>query len=294
MYRFYGWQTADVRDRRGMTPRDYYDLLSGLWAADTCAPRMRRSWSPQNPTLGQCSITAFLVQDIYGGEVLGVPLADGAFHCFNAVDGCVFDLTSEQFGDEALDYAHSVPQRREDHFARAEKRARYGLLRGRLAAALRARDGCDGDLAAWDGQLVRLMDLGGETFEGICEHNSPAYNGHEYGREEAGLQIERLLFYESDIARLERLEAFSGPYGRLEEATAEAGLDLLEEALDSEKPAHVLRQLRWLEDKLDGAGGRDWPDRDGALAAIRRLRDAAPDESVRGAAAEVLRRLGQA
>ena len=27
-YHFYGWQTADITDERGLTPRDYYDLLS--------------------------------------------------------------------------------------------------------------------------------------------------------------------------------------------------------------------------------------------------------------------------
>lgn len=30
-----------MKDKRGLTPRDYYDLLSGIWCADTCAPRMR-------------------------------------------------------------------------------------------------------------------------------------------------------------------------------------------------------------------------------------------------------------
>ena len=136
MYKFYGWEGADVRDERGLTPRDYYDLLSGIWAADTCAPRMRAKWTKENPTFGQCSITAFLIQDIFGGRVLGVPRRDGTFHCFNDVDGCVFDLTSEQFGDEVLDYENCPEQRREAHFAKAEKKERYELLKARLAAAL--------------------------------------------------------------------------------------------------------------------------------------------------------------
>ena len=135
-YRFWGWQTADVRDARGLTPRDYYDLLSDLWSADTCAPRMRSDWSPENRTLGQCSITAFLLQDLYGGKVLGVPLGDGNFHCFNEVDGCAFDLTSEQFGDEKLDYDHCPEQDRQVHFAKEEKRRRYELLKERLFSAL--------------------------------------------------------------------------------------------------------------------------------------------------------------
>ena len=101
---FYGWERATVsalnHDYPGIeTPRDLYDALLGLWCADTCAPRMRSEWTPDNPTLGQCSITAFLVQDIFGGQVYGVPLKDGGFHCFNVVDGRRFDLTSQQFGD---------------------------------------------------------------------------------------------------------------------------------------------------------------------------------------------------
>ena len=119
-YIFYGWQTADIRDAKGLTPRDYYDLLSDIWCADTCAPRLRSGWSPENKTLGQCSITAFLLQDIYGGIVRGVALSDGNYHCFNDVNGCVFDLTSEQFGDEKLDYADCPEQLRKTHFAKEE------------------------------------------------------------------------------------------------------------------------------------------------------------------------------
>ena len=131
-YKFYGWETADIKDSLGRTPRDYYDILSDLWCAETCAPRMRDKWSPENKTLGQCSITAFLVQDIYGGKVYGVKRPDGNYHCFNDVDGCVFDLTSEQFGDEKLDYSNCPEQFREVHFAKEEKRQRYELLREKL------------------------------------------------------------------------------------------------------------------------------------------------------------------
>lgn len=131
-YRFYGWETADIKDADGMTPRDYYDLLSKIWCADTCAPRMRDKWSPQNLTLGQCSITAFLMQDIFGGKVYGILRPGGNYHCFNDVGGCVFDLTSEQFGDEVLNYENCPEQFRKVHFAKVEKRQRYEYLRERL------------------------------------------------------------------------------------------------------------------------------------------------------------------
>ena len=90
-YLFYGWETADIKDEKDLTPRDYYDLLENIWTAETCAPRLRGDWSPENKTLGQCSITAFLVQDIFGGKVYGIKRGSGNYHCFNNVDGCIFE-----------------------------------------------------------------------------------------------------------------------------------------------------------------------------------------------------------
>lgn len=135
VYRFYGWQVP-LADRFGLTPAEYYDLLSDIWSADTCAPRMRGDWRPENRTLGQCSITAFLMQELFGGRVCGVPLPEGGVHCFNMVDGHCFDLTSEQFGDRRLTYRDCQEQFREVHFAKEEKLARYRLLKHRLLAAL--------------------------------------------------------------------------------------------------------------------------------------------------------------
>ena len=97
----------------------------------TCAPRMQEKWSEANPTCGQCSITAFLVQDIFGGEVYGVPLGDGSYHCFNKVGDAVFDLTSEQF-DHPLAYTMDFQQSRETHFAKVEKKARFETLKDAL------------------------------------------------------------------------------------------------------------------------------------------------------------------
>lgn len=133
LYRFYGWENADIKDEKGLTPRDYYDLLNDIWSAETCAPRLRPDWREDNRTLGQCSVTAFLMQDIFGGKVRGIRRSDGNYHCFNDVDGCIFDLTSEQFGEEKLDYSDCPEQFREVHFKKDEKRQRYELLKEKLA-----------------------------------------------------------------------------------------------------------------------------------------------------------------
>lgn len=136
-YKFWGWQNSDVKpinnEYKGIeSPLDLYNALSTIWCADTCAPRMRNEWTKENKTLGQCSITAFLTQDIFGGKVYGVPLDNGNYHCFNVIGNSKFDLTSEQFGDQKLDYENVVEQFREVHFKKQEKEDRYRYLKEEL------------------------------------------------------------------------------------------------------------------------------------------------------------------
>ena len=136
-YRFYGADTpavhpitekyAAIRDQRHL-----YDLMSDIWCEYSCAPRLRPEWSPKNKTLGQCSITAILVQDIFGGEIYGIPLENGGYHCYNAIGDVVFDLTSEQFGGAPLTFACENPQSREEHFTSREKFERYLYLKKEL------------------------------------------------------------------------------------------------------------------------------------------------------------------
>jgi len=141
IYKFYGNENVSqiiAKDNKYSvnTPIDLYERLLKIWSADTCAPRLRADWSPANPTLGQCSITAFLAQDIFGGQVYAVKTGNGV-HCYNVVDGVSFDLTSEQFGERAkeLDYTPVLLQNREapNHFGNGEKRNRYELLRSGLS-----------------------------------------------------------------------------------------------------------------------------------------------------------------
>ena len=139
-YRFYGWDTPDVKPicetfAAVRNQRDLYDRLCDIWCGYTCTPRLRDGWSENNKTLGQCAITAFLAQDIFGGKVYGVPTEDGGTHCYNVVGDIVFDLTSEQFGDKVLTY-NGCEQSREAHFAREEKRLRYEYLRAELLKSL--------------------------------------------------------------------------------------------------------------------------------------------------------------
>ena len=113
-----------------------FDILSNLWDIDTCAPRLRNKWNKDNKTCGQCSITAFLVQDIFGGDVYGIKIDDTNYHCFNVFDNLIFDLTSHQFSNK-LNYKNMELQLRENHFKKIEKYERYLLLKSKLKEYLK-------------------------------------------------------------------------------------------------------------------------------------------------------------
>ena len=140
---FYGYENAGIKDPEGITLGEYYEMLRDCWCAETCAPRMRDRWTKENLTLGQCSITSFLMQDRFGGKVLGIPLKSGDLHCYNVVEAngreYMFDLTSGQLGEEVPFYEKGTLQTREAHLKKTEKKERYEVLRSKLYALLENR-----------------------------------------------------------------------------------------------------------------------------------------------------------
>ena len=139
-YNFYGWEDSlnvhaiDNTYSKINTPCDLYDLLLKIWCEYSCTSRLRYKWNEHNITLGQCSITSFLAQDIFGGRVFGILRPEGGIHCYNVVNDYIFDLTSEQFGSEELDYSlsHNQEQSRSVHFSNVEKRQRYEYIKSEL------------------------------------------------------------------------------------------------------------------------------------------------------------------
>lgn len=86
----------------GATPPDT-NLVSTLPAVFQECWRRETSyepgkWSPENPTHGQCAITALVVQDLLGGDLLRAKV-NGAEHYWNRLpDSSELDLTRDQFG----------------------------------------------------------------------------------------------------------------------------------------------------------------------------------------------------
>ncbi|MCQ2597714.1 MAG: hypothetical protein MJ181_07675 [Treponema sp.] len=116
------------------TPDDLYEALMHCWTRETCTARLRNKYSESNKTAGQCAITAFLVQDIFGGEIRELDTGRG-LHCYNVINGIAIDLTSEQFGEDAakLCYENNPLQpAREIRMAETQKGERYELLKKNL------------------------------------------------------------------------------------------------------------------------------------------------------------------
>lgn len=66
-----------------------------LWDAKTCL--FGGGFDPEHPSRGQCYVTAMVIQDVLGGEVVEGSV-DGCTHFWNQLpDGSEWDLTSDQF-----------------------------------------------------------------------------------------------------------------------------------------------------------------------------------------------------
>ena len=68
--------------------------LQQHWRADTSF--WPDAWTPDRPSFGQCAVTALLVHDRFGGELLRT-MNQGVLHYWNRLDGVDVDLTRDQF-----------------------------------------------------------------------------------------------------------------------------------------------------------------------------------------------------
>ena len=111
------------------------------WGADTCYPDMSEEWTPESPSRDQCGMTALVVQDILGGDLIIVEVhVEGAqigHHYWNRLpDGSEVDLTADQFRPDEEVIGGKVIARPPD--APRYHREQYELLRGRVLEALAA------------------------------------------------------------------------------------------------------------------------------------------------------------
>lgn len=76
-------------------------LISSVWRVETAALNCHKDWSPENPAFGQCAVTAALVFDLLGGEIIRTEVDGFGSHYYNRfASGSEVDLTRSQFPKE--------------------------------------------------------------------------------------------------------------------------------------------------------------------------------------------------
>jgi hypothetical protein len=120
---------------RALTLTQLEEAIRASWSAETSD--RPESWTPENPAYQQCDVTARVVRDYLGGEILvaGVVL-DGLRvdrHAWNRLpSGLVLDLTREQFRD-----GERLEEPIVNDVARIDRNPeRYELLAARVRARL--------------------------------------------------------------------------------------------------------------------------------------------------------------
>ncbi len=113
------------------------NLLMQSWSVETCAPGLRSEWNEENPSLGQCAITALIVNDYFGGKIMRCMASSGSHYYNIIVDDSLVDLTVEQFLGEIPDYANGEERTREYLLGNEDTKNRYLLLNRHLQANIK-------------------------------------------------------------------------------------------------------------------------------------------------------------
>ena len=73
-------------------------ILYACYSKETAYPSCQKDWVPDDPTYGQCAVTAMIVHDYFGGTIHRIRVDGGGTHYFNKIDGKI---------TPAADFAHN-------------------------------------------------------------------------------------------------------------------------------------------------------------------------------------------
>jgi hypothetical protein len=124
---------------RTWTLADLEGAIRDAWGTDTCDPVDLADWRADNPARGQCGVTALVLHDLIGGNLVLGEVHVGATRTgvryWNRLPGGFdVDLTREQFSAEELVGEGQTVDRPAGPPRRC--RGQYDLLRGRVLARL--------------------------------------------------------------------------------------------------------------------------------------------------------------
>lgn len=139
MRRYYGEELGSVKRKKQGNSKletidDLYNILRECWCKETAYPSCQAEWVPNDPSFGQCAITAMLVYDMFGGTIHRIRVDGGGTHYFNKINGQYLDLTIEQFDlyNIPVDYEPNEEMDRKYCGKNADTKRRFKLLIKRI------------------------------------------------------------------------------------------------------------------------------------------------------------------
>lgn len=118
-----------------MTIYELRKVLEACWDIETAYHEDRRLWNKNNKSVGQCTVTALIVNDFFGGKIIrGYSRKHRLYHYWNEIDGVKIDLTFEQFHNSKPDIVFSdhICKSREELLKIKSVKTRYLLLKKRV------------------------------------------------------------------------------------------------------------------------------------------------------------------
>ncbi len=115
-------------------------VIKESWDKKTCYIGCVEKWTPKNPAWGQCAVTALIVQDYFGGELL---YCHHNHHYWNRLPNQEeVDLTRTQFSTTTILCLDDIRSRKyvlENEAAiKAKTPQRYHLLKRRVKQKLKS------------------------------------------------------------------------------------------------------------------------------------------------------------
>lgn len=104
--------------------KEFIEVIKDSWSNETTYPGS--NWTKENPALGQCAITALVINDFMGGKIMRCIVENGS-HYYNLIEGKIFDLTASQFNVK-IDYSTCEERTREYLLSNKNTKERYLLL----------------------------------------------------------------------------------------------------------------------------------------------------------------------
>ena len=145
---FFGYEFSDIQRKKVSsntkinTLGDLYNVLRICWCKETAYPSCQADWIKDDPSYGQCAITAMLVYDMFGGTIHRIRVSGGGTHYFNQINGHYIDLTREQFDLYNIPVQYEPNEKMDRKYCgkNADTQKRYQMLVNNISEHLNSKD----------------------------------------------------------------------------------------------------------------------------------------------------------